>query len=562
MIYNFMQHVRWSNENEFQVYKLGVSRSEPLLSVLRDMESEGRTVRGKKIEIVEISGTADIIDLQAVYINKNYHFEIDEVLSKARGSNLLVISENYGFNKSMINMLEIDNVFHFEINQTLLNKEGFVIARTIKNAAITTSKRWQSLYQSSEKNLQEEQEKVELQKMQLKEQQKLLNDQRLQLEEQVRLIDDRNLELEKSFMEYNQLVSKNKDLHTEYLKEKNYLSKVRNELETQAAEVTNKKLEISELDSQLKEKEQVFSKQLDQIRRQRITLSEQGYELNYQRNYIVLLSGISVLLLIIGFVIWRGYVLKHKSEKQLKVKNRQIQEQKRQIELKSKEMEEFAYVASHDLQEPLNAITGLVKIIERDKLDDETNTYMGFIDESTDRMRDLIKGLLEHSKLGDKIKPTKVDCSEILEQVLANLKQVIDDKNAVIVYQPMPNVYGHETQLISLFQNLISNAIKFSQKGIPPKIDIQSRPVTQGSNKYWQFAIHDNGIGIPVEYQERIFSIFKRLHSRTEYEGTGIGLAHCKKIVELHNGEIWVESIKGEGSIFYFTIKVVQDNLG
>jgi light-regulated signal transduction histidine kinase (bacteriophytochrome) len=165
-------------------------------------------------------------------------------------------------------------------------------------------------------------------------------------------------------------------------------------------------------------------------------------------------------------------------------------------------------------------------------------------------MQQLISDLLEFSRVGTHGKTLQgIDTEVILSQVLADLKVAIAESQAVVTHDPLPTVIGDEIQLIQLFQNLIGNAIKFCQDK-PPRVHIS----TEQKQKEWVFEVRDNGIGMESEFFERIFTLFQRLHSRTEYPGTGIGLAVCKKIVERHGGQIWVESTLGEGTTFYFSI--------
>jgi PAS domain S-box-containing protein len=220
----------------------------------------------------------------------------------------------------------------------------------------------------------------------------------------------------------------------------------------------------------------------------------------------------------------------------------------------NKELEQFAYVASHDLQEPLRIVTSYVQLLQRrfsKNLDKESDEFMNFIVEAVGRMRSLIQDLLTYSRVGTQIKPfSETDSNRAVQIALDNLAASLDESRAEISVDPLPTVTGDDSQIVRLFQNLIGNAIKFrSDKPLKIKISAEDR------KSEVLFSIKDNGIGISAEYKDRIFVIFQRLNDRAKYPGTGIGLAICKKIVELHGGRIWMEPNKGGGSAFYFTIK-------
>lgn len=234
---------------------------------------------------------------------------------------------------------------------------------------------------------------------------------------------------------------------------------------------------------------------------------------------------------------------------------KKVQQRTAELEIKNKELEQFAYVASHDLQEPLRTTSSFVELLRKQyhgKIDDNANRYIDYVIQASDRMKTLIKDLLDYSRIGREKQFEPVDCNVALTEVLADLAKVIKENKATITANQLPVVNAFPTELKLLFQNLISNSIKFQKTGIAPQIEIS----TSKENSHWHFRFSDNGIGIDKQYQQRIFIIFQRLHNRSVYEGSGIGLAHCKKIVELHGGTIWVESEASKGSTFHFTIAV------
>ncbi|MFN6568045.1 sensor histidine kinase [Dendronalium sp. ChiSLP03b] len=271
-------------------------------------------------------------------------------------------------------------------------------------------------------------------------------------------------------------------------------------------------------------------------------------------------------------------------ELEIKVEERTVELQQLNEELKrsNRELEQFAYVASHDLQEPLRAVTGYTQLLGQeyqDRLDESAQEYLTYIVDGAKRMQQLIQDLLVYSRVGTRPQQFALtDCNVVLNQALTNLQVAIAESNAIITHDSLPTLLADKSQLVQLFQNLIGNAIKF-RKQEPPKIHISAVKRAVGElltpnsctdaikscrdainrvytpHSEWLFWVQDNGIGIKSQYLDRIFEVFRRLHTRREFPGTGIGLAICKKIVERHGGRIWAESQLGVGTIFYLTLK-------
>jgi PAS domain S-box-containing protein len=222
------------------------------------------------------------------------------------------------------------------------------------------------------------------------------------------------------------------------------------------------------------------------------------------------------------------------------------------------ELEQFAYIASHDLQEPLRMIGSYLQLIERrykGRLDEDADDFIAFAVDGAKRLQVMINGLLEFSRVQTRGLPfIPVDTGKILEEAVGNVKIAIGESHAVITHDPLPVINGDTEQLVRVFQNLINNAIKFRSRDVP-RIHVSA----QQKDRAWVFSFRDNGIGIDKEYQDRLFVLFRRLHG-PEYSGTGIGLAVCKRIIERHGGKIWVESEPGRGLTFFFTIPVQAES--
>lgn len=242
-------------------------------------------------------------------------------------------------------------------------------------------------------------------------------------------------------------------------------------------------------------------------------------------------------------------------EEQLKTRNFELEIIRRELERSNRDLEQFAYVASHDLQEPLRMVISYTQLLQKkyiNQLDKDAGDFINNAVNGGVRMQALINDLLRYSRVNSKSKSfEQVQMSGVCADAVENLKVAIQESGAEIFYDSLPQVNGDPVQLTQLMQNFIGNAIKFCPKERTPKIHIR---VEEHADE-WVFSVQDNGIGIEPEFRDKIFEIFQRLHPKEEYPGTGIGLAICKKIVERYGGRIWVESEPGKGTTFYFTIK-------
>ena len=289
-----------------------------------------------------------------------------------------------------------------------------------------------------------------------------------------------------------------------------------------------------------------------------------GLVISENKNLVVLITGFIFCFgaVFVAITVHTGYSTIMAIRKLYKTSEQAEELKKAQVELinmnnqllyKNRELGQFAYIASHDLQEPLRTMHSFTQLLEeqyKGKLDEDADKYIRFISEASTRMSEQIKGLLDYSKIGSEKQLDLVDCNEVANLLLGDLDSVIKESKAKIQIDKLPTLNAYPTELKQLFHNLITNAIKYRKKDQDPLINIAALR----EDGHWKFSFADNGIGIEDQHKEKIFILFKRLHGRAEYEGEGIGLAQCKKIIELHGGKLWVNSQYNQGSTFYFTI--------
>ena len=259
------------------------------------------------------------------------------------------------------------------------------------------------------------------------------------------------------------------------------------------------------------------------------------------------------LLSILGYMVYGVYRVLQPITIRLSEDAAALKAQQQRLREKNEQLEYFAYIASHDLNEPLRTIHSFIDVIREDmedKMEPEVEQHFGFIQKALVRMRTMIDGLLNYSRIGRSDEPQKVDLNEVIEKIRQDLHTTIEDHRATIHLTPMPTILCRRIEIRQLFQNLLTNALKFHRSGVDPEIRISA----EEQPTEWEFCVADNGIGIEAEQQNKIFNIFTKLHRRDEYSGHGIGLAFCQKIVETHGGTIRVESEPGAGSRFYFTL--------
>lgn len=559
-ITNFSQQILWPNIEDNRVFNIGVLGPDRTVIDLQALAQQ-RKIFNKTVAVKRFSLVKDIEDIQVLYVNDKYNYDIDYILEKIADRPILLITEDYEYNSSMINMVNVGMSFEYEINSELLKKQGFIVAPSLKEHAITTAEKWKELYLLAEESLQLASETSQTQKQ-------LLEKREQQLEHQKQTIDLQQNELvskeEEALLERKKWVetlSTSNELHEKKYEDKVAIERELEEnIQQQIKFINHQQNIIDSSNAEIGIKTEFLKLQKEEIATQEKILNEQVSEIQTQKKVNLLLGSLIAVLLIASFIIYKNYRSIKKLNKKLAAQHVEMELQSLALEQKNNDLEQFAYIASHDLKEPLNSISSLINILQEEygnKFDEVGNQSLEYVKSSSDRMRNLIDALLSYSRLGTFTENEVVDSDALVTAIEKDLSFRINKTGAKIRRNNLPVITGSPSELRMLFQNLLGNALKFVSEGVQPRIEISCTKLydEKSSTKgVWEFSIKDNGIGIPKKYHQRIFSIFQRLHARDSYEGTGIGLAHCKKIVEAHGGTIKVASNQGKGVTFYFTI--------
>ncbi len=553
-VYNIAEQVEWPNDSQFETFTIGVLGPDRVAIDLQSMALK-RTISQKPVQVVRFNRVKDVEGIQLLYVNQKFNYDIDYIRSSIAKQDILLISEDYKYNTSMINMVNVGNSFEYEINTSNIHANDFTFAPSLEQYAVSSAEKWKELFQKTQRDLEEETRQVEEQMEMISERDDQLQEQANSLNEKDQVITDSKKVLGKQRDSILNLVWENK-LQLEKYEDKVIIEKaLEGTIHNQIEYLKDQQIILDSINNLVDVQQEFLQKQDSEILEKQGILENQDKIIGDQKRVNILLMVVAGLLLLGAILIYRGYLSKRRLSNALAERNKEFEVQASLLKRKNEELEQFAYIASHDLQEPLSTINSLIGILKDDYehlFDDVAKQSLQFMDDSSTRMRELIQALLKHSKLGLNQDITHVDTHELIGDIKNDLQQMIADYNAEIHEEGLPTVMASSVELRLVFQNLITNAIKFSREDESPVIQIAADKVQDGA--FWEFSVSDNGIGIPGAYVDRIFAIFQRLHSRESYEGTGIGLAHVKKIIDSHGGEIWVESEVNKGSTFYFTL--------
>ena len=570
LIYNLAQQIQWGNAEEINSFTIGVLGNDSIIYELRKIANQQR-LNVKPIVVKTLLSISDIKNISLLYVHERFNFNMNQILKKVSKKNTLIISENYRYNTSMINIVNTGQNFQYEINSYNIKEEGFTISPGLAKNAVSSKTKWQKLYIESENHLNSERKKVTQQKAEIQQKEKILLEQKnintkqvkeIEFQKEIIIEQFQNIHKKESRLEKLELVKN--EQNQRFRQKLELLDSLENFIVKQEKHISLQEEAIATQEEAITIQENFLKEQLAQIEEQKQILSKQKNELNTKRTQTLIAFILAGLMGLVGFFVFRSNRLRRSLNKELVLKNIAIQQKTEALEAKNVEMEQFAYIASHDLQEPLNTISSFIQLLNedyKDSMDEIGQQSVNYIGQASKRMKVLIMSLLEYSRLGKTRDLELVDCNMVLINLQKDLKELITNSKTKLSIEKLPTIHGNKVEVRLLFQNLISNGIKFMPKGRIPEIKISCKKEIyklpdNKSKMSFKFSVTDNGIGIKDEHLQKIFAIFQRLHNSEEYKGTGIGLAHCKKIVESLGGEIGVISKENEGSTFWFTIPV------
>lgn len=557
-IFNVAEQTYYGDTNTNTNFIIGVLGKDRTIIDLRSL-AQKRQIKNKPVQVIGFNSIKDIRDVDVVYTNSDKNFDVAYVLNKISGNNTLLITENYPYNSSMVNIVNVGDDFQYEINKNLMARNNISASSNLRSNAILSVEKWKQLFENSENKLAETQSELSKTQDSVKVGKEEIKSQKETITSKQNLIETKNKSLDYQKREIKELVSasefQNKKYSEKLIIEKELEARILDQAEVLKHQ--QEKLDIS--NKAIQDQEVVLAKQQEDIVNKELKVNTINEKLGTQRTINYLLLALILLALVLAWILYRNYITTKRLNNILKQKNNTIYNQSFILASKNKELEEFAYITSHDLKEPLATISGLIALLKedyKDNLDEDALMSMEFIDKSSERMRTQIDDLLEYSKLGKTKERSPIDCNALLDEITGDIANAVKRFNAKVDYQDLPIVSASKVELRGVFQNLINNAIKFKKVDTDPYVTITYKVLSYGpqEKEFWQFEITDNGIGIAEKHKNKIFSIFQRLHSREAYEGTGIGLSFCKKVVESLGGQIWFESEINKGTTFFFTV--------
>ena len=559
-IYNFTDYITWSNISEKTVFKIGIygEDQQEFTNEFRKVAALKR-VKNLPVEVVNITDLSLIEELDILYIHERSKLELNTILPRLALSGVLLVSENYPFRQSMINFMEFESEFHFDVNKTHINEAGLLVSPQLLTFSIQQQKDWEDIFEQ----LEEEQEKIEVQtnklevlneeielqksrldaqRAQIKSQQQNLNEQEGDIEVKKRELAGKLAEIDRQRRELSNLQDRINTQNSEAFR-------LTNTLESQEDSIQFRKRELLVQQHKMSEQEQRLVSQVDAINEQDQQLNTQLGRLRSQGLLIYVFLGI--ILIILGLILfaWREYRRKKKSEKEVKIQNKKL------LEL-NESLDSFVYRVSHDLKAPVINVKNMIAMLKDHTEVDEESLVPKIIENlelSSDRLDLTITDLLALSKIEkvDEIRD-QIQIEEVLLSILPEYQDELDSIGAKVELNFMDQgTYSSFSEMASVLQNLLTNSIKYRRRDVPLIINVTSR------DKEGKMVVDysDNGLGIDLkQFEGKLFSMFQRFTSDQSISGTGVGMYIIKRLVDKNNGSVELTSEPNKGLRYLITL--------
>lgn len=559
-IYNFTDYITWSNLDGKKSFVIGVfgESEEALVSEFKNAALK-KNIKNLPVEIKHFVRLEDIEDIQILYIHKRENIAIGALLPKLSLSNTLLVSENYPFRASMINFMEFENEFHFDINESNINRAGLLVSPQLLTFSIQQQKDWEEVYERLERDeirLQEQKselkllnEEIERQKRRVDAQLAQIKRQQLSLNSQEGDLSARNRDLQKKLDEIQKQRNQLDELQLKVKTQSEETYRLTNTLDRQEDSIRKRQKELIEQKFKISEQGDRIFEQSESIKAQDEKLNTQWEKLRRQGLLIYVFIGIFLLIASQIFFAFRQYQRKKRSEEEVRIQNDKL------LSL-NESLDSFVYRVSHDLKAPVINVKNMISMLKEHKGSEENllvDKIIENLDLSSNRLEMTITDLLELSKI-ERVdgKREQIRIKDVVHSILPEFQNEFDSIGASIELSFLDvGTYSSYSEILSILQNLLTNSVKYRKKDVPLQITI----ATKEKNGYTELVYSDNGLGIDLtQFQSKVFSMFQRFNTDNSIAGTGVGMYIIKRLVEKNHGTIYLESEPNKGLTYFITL--------
>lgn len=560
-IYNITEYITWSKLEELSAFRIGIfgEEEESLIEEFNKV-AEKKKIKNLPVEVVNIKEISEIKNVQIVYIHKRHEQRMDAILPRLKMSEVLLVSENYAFRESMINFMEFENEFHFDVNVKNINNAGLLVAPKLLTFSIQQQKDWEEIFEKLEleQDIIKEQigelnqlnTEIERQKLQMEVQREQIRKQQRSLVEQLDEIEARKRELEGKLIEIDEQQRELARLKRQVGDKSAETARLTKTLKQQEETIQYRKRLLLRQKHKAAEQEQRILNQIEAINRQELELDSQLDRLRSQGLLIYVFSIIIVIILGLIILAWRQYKRKKRSEAEVVIQNKKL------VAL-NESLDSFVYRVSHDLKAPVINVKNMVSMLKENTDSQQENGLVAKIIDnlelSSNRLDLTITDLLELSRI-EKVEEARerIQIQEIFHSILPEYQDELTQIGASVKSSFKDNgTFSSGAEISSVLQNLLTNSIKYRSKSRPLEIEIS----TKEKGGYTVLDYKDNGMGIDLsKFEGKLFSMFQRFTADQSISGTGVGMYIIKRLIDKNNGTINLESEPDKGLRYLITL--------